>query len=137
MGGMAPRFYKHGGLRTRADDEEQVCGSSTARIRHEQNCSQMHSPEVRVCARAVLNGEKKSVPLHSFPKKARRHSMCSTMVGGGWRLAVGGGWRLAVGNWRLAVGGGWRLAVGNWRLAVGGGWRLAVGNWRLVAVGSR
>ena len=56
--------------------------------------------------------EKKSVPLHSFPKKARGHSMCSTMVGGGWRLAVGGDWRLAVGNWRLvAVGGGWRLLV--------------------------
>ena len=47
-------------------------------------------------SRAVLNG-KKSVPLHSFPKKAR----CSTMVGGGWwrLVAVGGGW------WRLAVGG--------------------------------
>ena len=47
--------------------------------------------------------------------------MCSTMVGGGWRLAVGGGWRLAVGNWRLvAVGGGWRwLVVGDrWLVAV-------------------
>ena len=31
--------------------------------------------------------------------------MCSTMVGGGRRLA-------AVGGWQLAVGGGWRLAVG-------------------------
>ena len=51
--------------------------------------------------------------------------MCSTMVGGGWRLAVGGGWRLAVGNWRLvAVGGGWRrLVVGDrWLVAVGSGW---------------
>ena len=98
--------------------------------------------------------EKKNVPLHSFPKKARGHSMCSTIVGGGWRLVVGGDWRLAVGNWRLvAVGGGWRrlVAVGSgwrlvvsrrwrlaavgsgWRLAVGSGWRLAVGGgWRLV-----
>ena len=65
--------------------------------------------------------------------------MCSTMVGGGWRLAVGGGWRLAVGNWQLvAVGGGWRrLEVGDWWLvAVGSGWQLAVGrSWRLAAVG--
>ena len=75
----------------------------------------------------------------SFPKKARGHSMCSTMVGGGWRLAVGGGWRLAVGNWRLvAAGGGWRrLVVGDrWLVAVGSGWQLAVGRrWRLAAVG--
>ena len=96
--------------------------------------------------RAVVNGKKKSSGT-SFPKKARGHSMCSTMVGGGWRLAVGGGWRLAVGNWRLvAVGGGWRrLVVGDWWLvAVGSGWQLAVGRrwgsaavggWRLVAVG--
>ena len=57
-----------------------------------------------------------------FPKKTRGHSMCSTMVGGAWRLAVGGDWRLAVGNWRLvAVGGGWR------RLVVGGWWLVAVG----------
>ena len=65
--------------------------------------------------------------------------MCSTMVGGGWRLAVGGGWRLAVGNWRLvAVGGGWRRSVvGDWWLvAVGSGWQLVVGRcWRLAAVG--
>ena len=65
--------------------------------------------------------------------------MCSTMVGGGWRLAVGGGWWLAVGNWRLvAVGGGWRrLVVGDWWLvAVGSGWQLAVGRrWQLAAVG--
>ena len=88
--------------------------------------------------RAVLNGKKKSSGT-SFPKKARGHSMCSTMVGGGWRLAVGGGWRLAVGNWRsVAVGGGWRqLVVGDWWLvAVGSGWQLAVGcRWRLAAVG--
>ena len=72
--------------------------------------------------------------------------MCSTMVNGGWRLAVGGGWRLAVGNWWLvAVGGGWRrLVVGDWWLVIGGwwlvavgsGWQLAVGRrWRLAAVG--
>ena len=83
--------------------------------------------------------EKKKCSGTSFPKKARGHSMCSTMVGGGWRLAVGGGWRLAVGNWRLvAVGGGWRrLVVGDWWLvAVGSGWQLAVGRrWRLAAVG--
>ena len=85
-----------------------------------------------------LTEKKKNCSRTSFPKKARGHSMCSTMVGGGWWLAVGGGWRLAVGNWRLvAVGGGWRLAVGRrWRLAAVGGWRLvAVGGWRLVAVG--
>ena len=77
--------------------------------------------------------------MFRFPKKARGHSMCSTMVGGSWRLAVGGGWRLAVGNWRLvAVGGGWRrLVAGGWWLeAVGSGWQLAVGRrWRLAAVG--
>ena len=66
--------------------------------------------------RAVLNGGKKKCSGTSFPKKARGHSMCSTMVGGGWRLAVGGGWRLAVGSWQLAVGGGW------WWLAAVGGW---------------
>ena len=72
--------------------------------------------------------------------------MCSTMVGGGWRLAVGGGWRLAVGNWRLvAVGGGWWLVIGGWwrlavvgsrrwRLAAVGGWRLVVGGWWRLAV---
>ena len=39
-------------------------------------------------------------------------TMCSTMVGGGWRLAVGGGWRLAaVGGWRRLVVGGWRLVM--------------------------
>ena len=88
-------------------------------------------------ARAVLNGKKKSVPVPVFQKKARGHSMCSTMVGGGWRLAVGG-WRLAVGNWRLvAVGSGWQLLVGRrWRLVAVGSWRLvAVGGWQLVAVG--
>ena len=61
-----------------------------------------------------LTGKKKCSGT-SFPKKARGHSMCSTMVGGGWRLAVGGGWRLAVGNWWLvAVGGGWWLVIGGW-----------------------
>ena len=83
--------------------------------------------------------QKKKCSGTSFPKKARGHSMCSTMVGGGWRLAVGGSWRLAVGNWRLvAVGGGWRwLVVGGWWLvAVGSGWQLAVGRrWRLAAIG--
>ena len=83
--------------------------------------------------------EKKKCSGTSFPKKARGHSMCPTMVGGSWRLAVGGGWRLAVGNWRLVVvGGGWRrLVAGGWWLeAVGSGWQLAVGrHWRLAAVG--
>ena len=85
-----------------------------------------------------LTGEKKKCSGTSLPKKACGHSMCSTMVGGGWRLAVGGGWRLAVGNWRLvAVGGGWRrLVVGDWWLvAVGSGWQFAVGGWSLLAVG--
>ena len=85
-----------------------------------------------------LTGKKKCSGT-SFPKKGCGHSMCSTMVGGSWRLAVGGGWRLAVGNWRLvAVSGGWRrLVAGGWWLeAVGSGWQLAVGRrWRLVAVG--
>ena len=94
--------------------------------------------------------KKKSRPEPGNFKRARGHSMCSTMVVavGGWRLAtggwwrlvvVGGGWWLAVGGWRqLAVVGSWRLvAAGGWSpLAVGGGWWLAVGGWRLVAVGS-
>ena len=86
-------------------------------------------------AAGVSLTEKKKKKVFRFPKKARGHSMCSTMVGGSWRLAVGGSWRLAVGNWRLvAVGGGWWLAVGGgWWLAVGGGWQLmGVGGWRLV-----
>ena len=92
---------------------------------------------------------KKSVPIHSFPKK----TACSSYVQpwlvavGGWRLVAVGGWRLvAVGGWRLVAVGGWqsanwRLVVGDWWLvAVGSGWRLAVGRrwrfWRrLVAVG--
>ena len=67
--------------------------------------------------RAVLNGKrKKKCSGTSFPKKARGHSMCSTMAGGGWRLAVGGWRRLAVGSWQLVVGGGWcwLAAVGGW-----------------------
>ena len=99
-------------------------------------------PICRTMARAVLNGGKKKEKKcsgTSFPKKARGHSMCSTMVSGGWRLAVGGSWRLAVGNWRLvAVGGGWRrLVVGDWWLVeVGSGWQLAVDRrWWLAAVG--
>ena len=51
---------------------------------------------------------KKSVPVPLFPKKARGHSMCATMVGGGWRFAIG--------SWQLVVGGGW------WWLAAVGGW---------------
>ena len=86
-----------------------------------------------------LTGKKKKCSGTSLPKKARGHSMCSTMVGGNWRLAVGGGWRLAVGNWRLAAVGGWQLATGGWwRLVVvgGGWWRLAVdGSWRLAVGG--
>ena len=66
---------------------------------------------------------KKSVPVHSFPEKARGHTMC-------WQWAVGGWRRLVVGDWWLmAVGSGWRLAVGHrWRfVAVGSWWRLVVG----------
>ena len=55
-----------------------------------------------------LTEKKKKRSRTSFPKKARGHSMCSTMVGGSWRLAVG--------SWQLAVGGGW------WWLAAVGGW---------------
>ena len=47
-----------------------------------------------------LTGKKKVLRHTVFPKKARGHSMCSTMVGGGRRLAVGGGWW-----WLAAVGG--------------------------------
>ena len=75
---------------------------------------------------------------NQLAQKARGHSMCSTMVGGGWRLAVGGGWQLAVGNsWLVAAGGGWRrLVVGDWWLVVGGGWQwLEVGDWSPLAVG--
>ena len=43
--------------------------------------------------------QKKTVPFHSFPKKARG----TPRVGGG-RFATGGWWRLvAVGGWRLMV----------------------------------
>ena len=88
--------------------------------------------------RGVLNGKKK---VFRFPKKARGHSMCSTMVGGSWRLAVVGGWQLATGGWwrLVVVGGGWWLAVGGWRqLAVVGSWRLvAAGGWRRLVAGGR
>ena len=83
-----------------------------------------------------LTGKKKNSGT-SFPKTARGHSMCSTMVGGGWRLAIGG-WRwLVVGSSQLAIGGGWWLAVGGgWWLAVGGGWHWdtnsIVDHWLLV-----
>ena len=50
--------------------------------------------------------EKKSVPVHSFPKKARGHTMCWQWAVGGRRLATGGRWRLVV------VGGGWWLVIG-------------------------
>ena len=90
-------------------------------------------PSALTRGKGVLNGKKKCSST-SFPEKARGHSMCSTMVGGSWRLGVGGGWRLAGGNWQLvAVGGGWRrLVAGGWWLeAVGSGWQLAVGRpWR-------
>ena len=60
-----------------------------------------------------LTEEKKKCSRTTFPKKARGHSMCSTMVCGGWSpLAVGGGW------WRLVVGGWWLMGVGGWRLVV-------------------
>ena len=53
--------------------------------------------------------EKKKCSRTSFPKKARGHSMCSTMVGDSWRLAAVGGRQLAVGGswWWLAAVGGW------------------------------
>ena len=119
----------------------EICAKRHRIGRRTRGCIRAHGApagalEMRGGRRAVLNGKKKSCPGTSFPKKARGHSMCSTMVGGGWRLAVGGGWRLAVGNWWLvAVGGGWRrLVVGDWWLvAVGSGWQLVVGRrWRLV-----
>ena len=50
-----------------------------------------------------LTAKKKSVPVHSFPKKARGHNVLAV---GGWRLAVGGWWRLVV------VGGGWWSGIG-------------------------
>ena len=42
--------------------------------------------------------QKRKVPSHRFPKKSRGDSVCSTMAGGSWRLAVGSDWRLVVGN---------------------------------------
>ena len=108
------------------------------------NADQMWLPGVLRTGRS-LAGEKKSVPLHIFPKEA-----CGALHvfnHGWWWLAVGSWWRLTVGSWQLAVGGGWwRLVVGDWWcVAVGSGWRLvaaggwrrlaAVGGWRLVAVG--
>ena len=105
-----------------------------------------------VWIRAVLNAKKKKHrPEPGNFKRARGHSMCSTMVValcgrrlaavGGWQLATGGWWRLVVfgGGWWLAVGGWRQLAVvGSWRLVAAGGWRrlVAGGWWRLVAVGS-
>ena len=92
--------------------------------------------------RAVLNAKKKkSRPEPGNFKRARGHSMCSTMVVavGGWRLAAVGGWQLATGGWwrLVVVGGGWWLAVGGWRqLAVVGSWRLvAAGGWRRLVAG--
>ena len=80
----------------------------------------------------------KKEKVFRFPKKACGHSMCSTMVGGSWRLAVGG-WQLATGGWwrLVGVGSGWWLAVGGWRrLAVVGSWRwVAAGGWRRLVVG--
>ena len=67
--------------------------------------------------------------------------MCSTMVGGGWRLAAIGGWQLATGGWwqLVVVGCGWWLVIGGWwRLVVVGGWRLvAAGGWGQLVVGSQ
>ena len=92
--------------------------------------------------RAVLNAKKKkSRPEPGNFKRARGHSMCSTMVVavGGWRLAAVGGWQLATGGWwrLVVVGGGWWLAVGGWRqLAVVDSWRLvAAGGWRQLVAG--
>ena len=85
--------------------------------------------------------KKKSRPEPGNFKRARGHSMCSTMVVavGGWRLAACGGWQLATGGWwrLVVVGGGWWLAVGGWRqLAVVGSWRLvAAGGWRRLVAG--
>ena len=85
-----------------------------------------------VLCRAVLNGEKKSVPEPVFPKKP-----AGTPCAQPWLVAVGS-WRLAaVGGWQLATGGWWRLVVvgGGWWLVIGGWWRLAVGGWSPLAVG--
>ena len=91
--------------------------------------------------RAVLNEEKKSVPLPVF-KKRPAGTPCAQpwlVAVGGWRLAAVGGWQLATGGWwRLVVVGSWRLvAAAGWRrLVVGGWWRLAVdGSWRLAVGG--
>ena len=94
--------------------------------------------KVPVDSRAVLNGEKKTVPEHGVFKNDRMVGGNGRLAAGGdCRLAVGGWWLAAVGgSWQLVMGGWWRLAavdswclvtVGGWRLAVGGSWRLAVG----------
>ena len=78
--------------------------------------------------RAVLNGEKKLFRYMVFFKNGRVYLICSTMVGGDWRLAAGGDCRLAVGSsWLAAVGGSWQLVMGGWwRLAAVDGWWLVV-----------
>ena len=89
--------------------------------------------------RSLTEKEEKSVPVHSFPKKVCRHTVCWRWAVSGWWLATGSWWRLVVvggGWWLMAVGSGWQLAVGGgWRLvAVGGWWRLAVGGGWWLAV---
>ena len=86
-----------------------------------------HLPSIRGTLGREIN-KKEKCSYTQFPQKDCVQLICSTMVGGGWRLAVGGDWRLAVGKWRLVVvGGGWRLVIGGWwRLVAGGGWRLLV-----------
>ena len=100
-------------------EEEIVC------VAYSERGPSSHCPPGRSLTR-------KSVPLHNFPKTARRHTMCWWWAVGSWRLATGGSWRL------VAVGGGWRwLVVGDWWLmAVGSGWWLAVdGGWWLAVDG--
>ena len=63
--------------------------------------------------------KRKSVPIHSFPKKTACSSYVQpwlAVVGSGWRLAVGRRSRLAAVGVRrfIAVGGLWRLVVGGW-----------------------
>ena len=125
----------------------QTARRKSRRTVHHKRCRRRRE-RVPMGAGQSLTGEKKSVPLHSFPKKAHGRTMCWRRAVGGWRLAVGdwqlvavgGGWRrLVVGDWWLmTVGSGWRLVVGRcWQLAADGGWQLvAVGGWQLMVLGA-
>ena len=128
------------------DEEGEGGGSVGQTISQTQPWSRETQEKMEQLSRAILNGKKK-VFRNQFSQKNRGHSMCSTMVGGcwllavgGWQLATGGWWRLVVvgGGWWLVIGGWWQLAVvGSWRLVAAGGWRrlVAGGWWRLVVGG--